>query len=427
MITFTNVTVVNPGEPPRPGLDVTFRDGVVDCITATGGPVRQEATVIEGGFISPSFTDAHVHFGDDDMVNQITCLHYLLSGITSVFCLSGSKAILRLRDDIGSEAVLGPRMWSTGPAQNDSTMTYEDGLGEAEREADAGFDGIKIYNSVTLEGWRGLLDGAARRGLPVVGHVARAPGLESTLKSAQCHIAHVEELMYTGLNLRLEDAMQAPPNPLAASTVEPLAEQLLASGQSVGTTIEALAAAAEQVRDIDAWVRRPEFVAMPLALQHKWGPENNDYVARFKDRLHPIGLSRLSQSNLELVAHLHTMGVPLVVATDAMNCGVEPGPSLAREITHLEGAGISRADILESTMRSPIPAGGDVGCIVPGRPCDVIHTDVDVFAFDGGLPPIQGVVLGQRWLPRTLLLDQIAELTHSADTAYQASTKGNDT
>ncbi len=420
MTIFKDVTVTNPGTTPLGHVDVTITGDLVERIEPTGGSLPDDHAVVVGGFLAPSLTDHHVHFVHDPLANQVIGLRFLLHGITRVFCMNGFPGVLDLREQIAEGTAPGPRVWSTGPAHDDASLTYVGGQDAARSEARLGYDAIKVYNDVAMEGWRGLLAGARETGLPVVGHVARDPGLTTTLDSAQSHIAHVEELLYTAFDVNLEELLDSDCDPISSAKVAGLAERLLATGQSVGTTIEALAAAAEQVSDIDAWCSREEFLSLPLLLREQWGPRNNYYTHQFQDPRHPKAMRRLLALNISLAMQLLEHGVPLVVASDALNCGVEPGGSFFREVGHLSGAGMSMDLILESAMRDPLdPADAPPRRIAVGGQAELVHTDSSLFEARNGLPPVRGVVAMGAWLSRERLVQLISELTQLSDSHVQ--------
>src|SRR5262249_32951174 len=112
--------------------------------------------------------------------------------------LNGAPAHLHWRQQIASGQRLGPTIYSVGPTF-ERPRTSEEAVAEVDRQADAGYDGVKIYNQVSAAEYPALIAEAKRKSLVIIGHVPRESGFIATLNAGQ-NIAHAEEYLYTFFN-----------------------------------------------------------------------------------------------------------------------------------------------------------------------------------------------------------------------------------
>ena len=158
----------------------------------------------------PGLVDFHVHLRDPSEL-----LSYLIHGVTTVVHMSGPTSnvpdVLALRRRIVDGEIPGPNVYSTGrildgnPAINPRVSTVVATPEEARRVVEdqyrAGVDFIKVYNNLTSEVLRTVVEAAHQRGLAVIGHIPRRDGrsqaLQTALMAGQDMIAHGEEFFFT--------------------------------------------------------------------------------------------------------------------------------------------------------------------------------------------------------------------------------------
>ena len=64
----------------------------------------------------------HIHLPDESANRHLMPL-YVVNGVTTVLNLDGRPEHLRLRREIESGALLGPRIYSSGPTQRDASLS----------------------------------------------------------------------------------------------------------------------------------------------------------------------------------------------------------------------------------------------------------------------------------------------------------------
>jgi hypothetical protein len=181
----------------------------------------------------PGLADAHAHLvvtigAAPDVrarwqaVNERLLLVGLARGVTTAVELGGvglgpdpDRVLPALRQEIAAGQRLGPTLYLATAKANDSALTRAQGMRVVDSARAGGYDLVKVYNALSREGYRGILLRAQQLGMPVVGHVVRAVGLEGTLGGGQRGIAHAEEYLPTYFPFRVTDTLQVPERVLA--------------------------------------------------------------------------------------------------------------------------------------------------------------------------------------------------------------------
>jgi hypothetical protein len=175
------------GAPVQSDMTVIVRGGVIAQV-GRNLAIPAGATVIDGRgrWMMPGLVDAHMHLTNIRALDEQLLAVALANGVTSEIELGGSNqpdptARLRIRDDVSAGRVLGPTLYVAAPKINDAELSHAAGMQLVDEYRAQGYDLIKVYNRLSLPGYRGILLRASQTGIPVVGHVVRAVGLEGTL------------------------------------------------------------------------------------------------------------------------------------------------------------------------------------------------------------------------------------------------------
>jgi hypothetical protein len=148
-----------------------------------------------------------------------------------------------------------------------------------DEQASLGYDGVKVYNQVSKAEYSSLIAEAKRKGILLMGHIAREPDFELTLASGQS-IAHLEEFTYTYFNPQ-HDAINS--HIVYDEARIPGAVQLTAqSGVSVIPTLSTYATIVEQATNLDDYLKRPDLTYDPPWIFASLQPAANRYKNGFK-------------------------------------------------------------------------------------------------------------------------------------------------
>ena len=200
-IVIRNVTVISmaSAEPLRPA-NVLIRDGRIITLNANSAERRSASLRLNGTgkYLIPGLTDAHVHLPASRLLAEAVFDLLLANGVTTVFDMAGSPALLGLRENIRRGQTRGPRVFVSGPPLGDphgrATVTSPE---EVERAVLAqtrqGYDFVKLRGDLSFSAYR-RLNAAARQQAEHFSDEAgaftlqagRAPGLAQILAGKAC-------------------------------------------------------------------------------------------------------------------------------------------------------------------------------------------------------------------------------------------------
>ena len=446
-------TVAVPGaHPPLAIVDTTVvpMDGerslphhtllVADGLIVALGPVDEVAVpagaqVIDGRgrWLAPGLADMHVHLWSEDDL-----LLFLANGVTTVRNMWGAPLHFAWRARIAAGELDGPFIATAGPIVdgvppiwNGSTSVGDAAAADAAVESQAwdGYDAIKVYNRLTPEAYAAIVAAAARRGLPVWGHVPDAVGLLAALDAGQRSVEHL-----TGF----AEALQ----PDDAEPVDPT-DWARRRNLLLGIDDGKLAALAARVAASHTWncptlvvhtrlvgkadgerlLAAPEMRFVSPMTRASWNPET-DF------RLSALGpddfaaMRRADAVRLAIVRTLHTAGAPLLLGTDTPNPFVVPGYSVHEELSLLVAAGLSPFEAAAAGTRDAARFLGrehETGTVAVGLRADLVLLGSDPLADVSAWRDPQLVVARGRFHPREELDARLEALAARYDSGPDTS------
>jgi imidazolonepropionase-like amidohydrolase len=368
-------------------------------------PAGAKVVDARGGYLSPGLADMHVHVYWPE---ELTL--YVVNGVTTVFNLNGRPQYLGWRERIADGQLLGPYLYSTGPTFS-SPRTPEAAVRDVDEIAAAGYDGIKIYNQVGAKEYPALTAEAKKKGLVLVGHVAREPGFAATLAAGQS-IAHAEEYVYTFFREGDPKSNTLVP-PFDALRIPRAVAMTREAGISVIPTLVAFRNIVRQAENVRKYLTDPNLVYIAPSMRAKLEPAQNTYANRFDPEVIP-GLAVSYEFQRQLVKALHAGGVPILAGTDASWLGV-PGFCLIEEIEIYQELGFTPYAALKTATVDPARLLGkekEFGTIAEGRRADLVLTRGNPLEDVSRLRNPEGVMVAGRWIPeqeRRSLLRQVPE------------------
>lgn len=209
--------------------DVFIKDGIIERIVESG-TTEFQAEVIDctGKYVLPGLHDCHVHIGCAD--DMITLLCY---GITTAVNLMGTPAHLKWRDAVKANQMMGCDLFTSGPicdktsqyldfmdVATNQTQTlgdslypavlYREGIAlvtddESARNAvrytkAAGYDFVKLYNSISQEVYEAVADEATQLGIKIFGHMPDFLNSEYVNSTEPIRQQSVEHLSSVNIN-----------------------------------------------------------------------------------------------------------------------------------------------------------------------------------------------------------------------------------
>jgi hypothetical protein len=386
---------------------------IVEIGRAERTRVPAGARVIDGRgrYLIPGLVDAHVHLTNRMDVDTPMVAVMLAKGVTTAMDLGGSglpgdSMRLRLRAEINAGRRPGPTLYMARAQVNDSALTREGGMRRVDEDHAAGWDLMKVYNRLSVAGYRGVMLRAHQLGMPVVGHVVRPAGLEGTIGSGQRGIVHFEEYLYQYFGFRSTDTLQLPEQTLFPEAIPYFARITADAGTYVTPNLAMYAAMIAQGEDLDRELARPEVRYIPAALYAgTWIREKNGRALNFS---HPVRQRNLRAGQdfiRSMLMPMHRAGVPLLVGTDAPVPGAVPGFAVHDELQTLVELGLTPYEALVAATRNAAAYlyKDDFGTVQVGRRADLLLLSANPLHDIRHAQAIEGVMARGRWYDQAAL------------------------
>ena len=428
---FVDVTVIPMDrEQLLPHETVLVRNrGIAQVGPARSINVPKGCDTIDGRnrYLIPGLTDTHAHLPLTGTADQLLVLQlFLANGITTAINMEGSREILSLRDRINHGAVLGPKLYTTGPfIQQPAFMTADQVMKEVISEKRAGYDFIKVHGELTKEAYDRLFETARAQNIRVVGHVPSNLGIEAAL-GRQSLIVHAEEFLYSYFQFHRD--LPADPAEIDRMVTE-VSSKTARSGTWVSPTLSVFRQIISQAANIDAVLQRPQMRYLPRRLttgvavgatDFDWYPPNNPYVKRWPPERIPYLRAQYSIMQ-RLVAGLRDAGVPLLAGTDPFVPCVIPGFSMKDELEQLYEAGLTPYQVLQTATVAParfLDTNETTGTIAKGKVADLLLINANPLVDVDNIFRQEGVMLHGRWFAedelQTRLMEAVSATSPSA-------------
>jgi hypothetical protein len=417
VVLFTHVNVV-PMDRERVLRDrsVLVRDGAIAAI-AERIEAPPGAQVIDGHgtqYLSPGLADMHIHSS-----NRRDMAVFLANGVTTVLDMGGARASFmdQVVPALNRGEIPGPHYYAGFVV--DGTPEYGqfvvatpfEARGIVDIAKSNGFDFIKVYNNISPETFQALIDAGREKGMPVIGHGVTRVGLEKQFAAGQVMVAHTEEFFYTVFFKPGSDMINETPRLDQIPAAVAFTKQ---SGAFVTADLNTFATIAGQWGKSGvgaAALRDPQARYLDPGDRLRW--MRDDYAGR------KGSVSRLVDFLKVLTKALSDAGVPLITGTDTPTIAALPlGTSLHADLRALEGAGLTRFQVLSAATRTPgefiaktKPGGRPFGTVAAGQRADLILSETNPLDGLATLEKPLGVMANGHWYDAAALqalLDGVA-------------------
>lgn len=459
-VAIRNVTVINgTGAPAAPGMTVVITG---DRISDIGPNVRvpAQAQVMDGTgkFLIPGMWDMHIHIHRWDEFPLL-----LSNGVTSVRLMAFLPEYYKMRADIRSGKLLGPR-FSISSRVIDGVVPNQplppapgDTAGEAEEfrkvehgeatpyayqvanAADAqrvvaeskkvGTEFLKIHNALTPEPYLAIAAEAKKQGMYMTGHV---PTGVPVAKLAETGVRSIEHFggMLEGCSTREDEILKME---LAALSLPPpqrgRAAQDARRMAVQSFSAEKCAALAAHFVKNDTWLS-PTF--MPEGGIKVDSTRNSGYVKYLPAQLRadwlkaaaaarePAPLSpedaqlakAVEDEQRQIVMIMQKRGVGFLAGTDVGRAWRASGFDLHADLAEEVREGLTPMQVLQSATSGPARflKIKDLGTVEKGKFADLVLLDANPLQDISNTRTIIAVVLNGRLLDRKKLDDMLAAL-----------------
>lgn len=420
---FVNVDVIPmTGEMLIPAQTVIVRDKLIVAIgDVIDTPVPEDALVIDGTdrFLIPGLAEMHGHVPGESSANLERILSlYVANGVTTVRGMLGQSSHLSMRERIASGDLLGPRLITSGPSLNGSSVASpEAGAAMVREHHAAGYDFLKIHPGLTRAEFDAIAVTANAVGIPFAGHVPEDVGVERALAAGIATIDHLDGYMQT--LLRPNEDISGGLSGFFGVFLADMADE-----SKIGAIARATADAGvwnvpteslfEHVTapdlSADALASRPEMNYMPSANVNQWHSAKTELVEDVN--YVPSTAARAIEIRQQLILALHEAGAGLLLGSDSPQIFNVPGFALHHELGFMVTAGLSPAEALQTgTLNAArfLEREDQFGTIREGLEADLVLLDSNPLMDIENSRRIHGVMLRGRWLSRVDIDELLAK------------------
>jgi imidazolonepropionase-like amidohydrolase len=384
-------------------------------------PIAEDAVLIDGTdrYLMPGLAEMHAHVPPvaSTGLDRVLRLN-VANGVTMVRGMLGRPSHLKLRQDILKGAVLGPRLFTSGPSFNGNSVSSPDGAIEMVRtQHGAGYDFLKIHPGLTGPEFEALADTAKRYGMQFSGHVSAAVGVPGALRAGMASIDHLDGYMQaivaddadlSGGTAGLFGVLLA--DRIDEAKITDIAAQTAVAGVWNVPT-ESMFEHWVSDKSVEELRRWPEMVYMPLGTIGQW--ERSKQQILDDPNYDPAIAARAIEVRRRLILALHEAGAGLLLGADTPQVFNVPGFALHRELRYLVEAGLTPYEALRTGTVNPAVFFGQqhaFGTVEIGKEADLVLLDANPLQDIGNVSRIHGVMLRGRWYDRAALDEMLSAL-----------------
>ncbi|GAA4335528.1 hypothetical protein GCM10023184_30400 [Flaviaesturariibacter amylovorans] len=354
---------------------------------ASEAPVIRKGKTLDaaGGTVLPGLWDMHQHYNSAVLGPALIGM-----GITSVRdCANQDDFLALVKRSIDQGESIGPQIYRAGLIDGSgpnmlgtvAANSPAEGREAVRRYHRAGYDQIKVYNSVKPAVLGAICAEARALRLPVVGHVPRGMSVGAVLDSGMTGLSHINNVM-AGFDIDSSSYTIDYAKPVNAA----LLARLKATGAVIDPTCVFLELArrplAADIRalypDVDTW---PRFMATDIRTYGS--PADTIAKYRFGRRQPLYGATLL---------RMLRAGIPVVAGTDLQPF---PGYPLYRELELYVQGGFTPLEALETATSIPARVmGSKAGTLRAGATADIIIVEGDPLTRIGDLRRVRWVIRG---------------------------------
>lgn len=405
---FVNVNVI-----PMTSEEVLTQQTVIVAggVVATIGdvdtvPVPEEAIVVDGTdrYLIPGLAEMHAHVPS---VNSAELDRYfalfVANGVTTVRGMLGQSSHLRLRDELLSGRVFGPRLITSGPSLNGRSVSgAADGARQVREQHAAGYDFLKIHPGLDGDEFAAIADAANELGIPFAGHVPAAVGVSNAIASGIATIDHLDGYMAALMPSNYDpsggyggffDVLLA--DQVNTDRIATLAAETAKAGVWNVPTQSLIEQLINEV-SVTELRNRPDMQYMPVATVDRWvGAKEAQQAER---GFSPEVAAEAIRIRRALILALHEAGGRILLGSDAPQIFNVPGFSLHNELEFLVASGLTPFEALQAgTVNVAEFLNLDTGTVEVGRQADLVLLDANPLEGIGNSRRIHGVMVRGAW------------------------------
>jgi imidazolonepropionase-like amidohydrolase len=413
--TIDHVTVIQPGESRRADQTLTVADSTIGTIAASDG----ERGPYAGMYVLPGIINMHAHHPPQSIpvARDLFPLLFLLHGVTTVREAGDvdGQTVLPLRRAIEKGALPGPRIFACGPFVDGEETQWEntrhvtdprDARAVVQSIKAAGYDCVKVYDSLKPDALAAVLAAAKEEGLPAIGHVPRLVPYPGGIGDVQ-HLtgAPVVPDIDTRRFPELMEAWGRFDDAQAERTIKATLDAGIANTPTmVNTSKEANYDHYEDMR------RAPEVALLPRYFPDViWHPTEGLQRDNSEKNLRQLKTAMAKIKGL--VKRLHDAGATLHLGTDTLTSFVIPGADMHEEMRLFVESGIPPEEVWKlATTGNGAALKEGLGRLDAGAPADFLIFRADPTQDLANLSTLEAVVADGRLYTKADLEQRLTRL-----------------
>jgi len=359
-----------------------------------------------GKYLMPGLADMHTHIWYKEDI-----LPYVANGVTTILHMGGPSIILQFRAEAAAKQIISPTIFASGFVDGPGSRgwlatTAAEASTAVEEIKNAGWDFVKVYNSIPTDAYTALMDKAREMHIPVIGHGVRAPGMQGILNAGQVMIAHAEEYLYTYFNNTTDEALIPSAVTMTKNSGAYVTPNLV--------TYETIARQWGQPGMLQQMLAQPEMkYVSPKWKNNNWG--QFDFTRR-------AGNINAQYDFLKIFTKkLSDAGVPLLLGTDTpFMIGEANGFAIYDDLRNMVACGLTPYQALRAGTKTAgefinkyVVTSRPVGLIKENYKADLILLNANPLLNVENVKQRAGVMINGRWLSEAKLQEEMERLAKS--------------
>ncbi|MEQ8337944.1 MAG: amidohydrolase family protein [Cyclobacteriaceae bacterium] len=418
-----NVSIVNVRDGSISNNQyVAIDSGIIVGISDQEGLSHSSENTIDGTgkYLMPGLAEMHAHIPTETAWGgnvKNTLFLYVSQGVTTIRGMQGNALHLELRTKAENQEIVSPRIFTSSPPLNGSTVkTVEEADEKVRKYAADGYDLLKILPGIKLEVFDQIVKTAKEVGIPFAGHVPADVGVRHALESGYASIDHMDGYL-TGLapesvTSTSESGFFGYNYTDAADTslIDELVKMSLDNNVWVVPT-QTLFTRWFSPGDPQEYAAQPEMKYMPEDQIEKWVASKTRMIEA--DNFNEAQWRKYIDIREKCLLALHRKGKGLILGSDAPQVYNVPGFSIHHELEDMLDVGLTP---LEAIQTGTINAAkyfnmeGQFGEILENASADLILVNNNPLEDLSTIKSHVGVVVRGRWLSPEEITKELEEI-----------------
>ena len=418
-----NVSVINVRDGSiTENQYIAIDSGIIVRITDKAGVKHSGKNVIDGSgkFLMPGLAEMHAHIPTETTWGgkvKNTLFLYVSQGVTTIRGMQGNELHLELRSKAEKQEIISPRIYTSSPPLNGSTVkTIEEADEKVRKYAADGYNLLKILPGIKLEVFDQIVKTAKEVGIPFAGHVPADVGVRHAIESGFASIDHMDGYL-TGLapesvtsttesgffGYNYTDAVDT-------SLIDELVKMSLENNVWVVPT-QTLFTRWFSPGDPQEYAAQPEMKYMPEDIIENWVASKKRMIEA--ENFNETQWRKYIDIREKILLELHRNGKGLILGSDAPQVFNVPGFSIHHELGDMLDVGLTP---LEAIQTGTINAAkyfdmeGQFGEVIENASADLILVNTNPLEDLSTIKSHAGVVVRGRWLSAEEIAKELEEI-----------------